>query len=297
MRLYFRSDTRPPAEIFEQGFKPQALNADGFVVDESLSYEEALSHWSMYSVINPLKHMNSGQATDAYSPGGVCLSTSFEATAMFPSTSSENCYIYVIALPEPKQIHLEDFSKQTYEELRQIMIHNGIEFDEMSDERYGSKASTGAVYDLHNLQLQQVMDLVEQGKITNMQQLLKAAWTLYAYEAVTSEVRPENIIMGVKCTGRRRLRSGSDELAEEDFSVSFRLDEVVINHECNVDEDIRDEASLLVFSMKKQDQQELRTPSIGWGLGGKILPSFNEIEDTAEEELDTDNGHETGHQI
>lgn len=276
MPLYFRADTRSPEEVFKKGFTPQALNQEGFVVSSSFTYDDAIKNWSLYSAINPKKHEKLGSSSDAYSPGCVCMSTNIKSAAMFPVDSLQKTYIYFISMPEAQHINLEDFKNETYESLNNRMVFEGLEFEEIDEYKYGSKASAGLVYDLNNLQLQQVMDLIKNGNINNMQQFLQIAWTLYGYEVVTSEVRPENIIMAVECTNRKRLYSENQELLNIDFQTEFQLGEVLYNLEFNFNRLDWDNAKKLIKHLMAEQfkQKKLVSPSVGWGAGGKILPCY-----------------------
>lgn len=178
MPLYFRSDTRDPATIFAEGFKPkypgllryyQKFNPEPWWMYALSSKPEG----SDYELPNgdTLMYGRHDRAMDANPDYAVCMTTKLESAPIFPLGSSSDpnneTYIYVIALPEPSQ---PDFSNPHDSEI--------------------------PVFNLHALQTQQSQNLLSRNPSYNA---LMATSCLCGYEAFAEKIEPEQIICAIKC--------------------------------------------------------------------------------------------------
>ncbi|MCP3966845.1 MAG: hypothetical protein GY750_17685 [Lentisphaerae bacterium] len=225
--IYYRSDTRSPETIFKEGFKHRDLSQFS---DSPQEYEEDIKDWSIFNMVNPKGHLKNKQSVDAYTAGGICLTTVFETASIFPVTEGVNTYIYAISLPDPIDIELGDFERITPETLAEkVLAVVNLEFQEARNIPNYRKYSgiNRKVFNLNSLQYQQASELLKNKREKSYDEALKAGWALYGAEAITAEVKPQDICFAVECMNRRRLETRYEKLG--DRITEFQLGRFVKN--------------------------------------------------------------------
>lgn len=246
MTLYFRSDTRDPKKIFENGFSPKD--------DQNiLWYYHALRF-----EINKNQRLSIGYAQDALSTYCICMSSKFESTLLFPpSTNYTETYVYLISLPDAIKIQ--------YDEQGQLIL------DPMRDQSVDIK---DLILDLHSLQTEQAAFILDeqQKKTLTYGRLfehdhnnLKVAWPLYGYEAVAYQVPPERILCAIKCK-RENLKLDEHGLYANN---NIFLNTLNNQHFIPYDENDKNTADDLLNDIKLKNV--IDSPTVPYGLGGKTF--------------------------
>lgn len=265
-RIYYRSDTRPPEQIFKEGFTPKL---DAF---QELWWREAIKSRG-YASDNGIDN----QAIDADPVVCVCMTTKLESAPIFP-LNTEDCYIYAIALPEPTQI---DYLGQG---------NGAVTLSRTNDT---PTSALDMVIDLHGFQTVQAGNICRffDHRVNNLGAF--AGWPLYAYEAIAFKVPSQSIICAIKCT---RENSGLGISASCDISDKSVLSadkkftlvgDIIENkrfcsaHLISLGRTMTSRWELLDYGTLKEqalqdiqrvkEQEEQYTPDIYYGLGGKTF--------------------------
>ncbi|WED42439.1 hypothetical protein [Legionella cardiaca] len=262
-RIYFRSDSRSPEEIFKKGFTPRIDYGD-------LWWQEAIKARGYKN--------NRGignEAIDANAEACICLTTKLESAPIFP-LNDKDTYIYAIVLPDATQIdYLGD---------KPVLVK-----DENSP--FYCK---DLVLDLHNFQAKQARNIYSffaEAEIETDTLSAYAAWPLYAYEAIAYQVPSAAIVGGIKCI-RSPLKNecviSCDYISEQgkkSYDRAFTFEgEFIANSNFSIARHIwlesKEFITTLNFNWAKKDvanlfnevkDKKLETPNIYYGLGGKTL--------------------------
>ncbi|CEK11707.1 hypothetical protein [Legionella hackeliae] len=266
--IYFRSDSRPPEEIFKTGFTPRVDYDDSWWL-EAIKYRGYKNNCGI-----------NNQAIDANAEACICLTTKLESAPIFP-LNDEDTYLYAVILPDPTPI---DYPS-TIDSQMPILVKTA---ETPTDTK-------NLVIDLHSFQAKQAKNIyhffakhdVEHEKLTTY-----AGWPLYAYEAIAYQVPSSAIVGAVKCF-RSALNNTIevtcdyiDESPKKSLDRKFSLDKNIIlnphfssayniwvgSHPANI-------MSLDLCAVKKKAVQlfeeaankTLETPNLYYGLGGKTL--------------------------
>ncbi len=265
-RIYYRSDTRPPEQIFKEGFTPkldefqerwwrEAIKSRGYINDNGLD----------------------NQAVDADPVVCVCMTTKLESAPIFP-LNTEDSYIYAIALPECTQIEY-------------LGLNTGaVTLSRTADT---PTSALDVVIDLHSFQTIQTRNICRffEHKVDNLGAV--AGWPLYAYEALAFKVPTQSIICAIKCT-REKSRLGISASCEISDKPTISADKKFMFIGDIIENDRFSRAHLLSvgYSMtsrwegidygplkeqafqeikRVKEQEENYTPDIYYGLGGKTF--------------------------
>ncbi|CEG56565.1 hypothetical protein [Legionella fallonii] len=265
-KIYYRSDTRPPEQIFKEGFTPK-LNQF-----QELWWKEAIKS---RGYINDYGLDN--QAIDADPVVCICMTTKLESAPIFP-LNTEDSYIYAIALPEPTQVEY---------------LGQGNGAVRLSKTANTPTDALDTVIDLHSFQTVQARNVCGffDHKVDNLGAY--AGWPLYAYEAIAFKVPPQSIICAIKCT---RENSGlninvSCDIADKpkcsEDKKFMLVGDIIENssfsraHILSMGEAMQSRwVGLNYGPLKEQalqeinrvkEQKETYTPDIYYGLGGKTF--------------------------
>lgn len=170
-RIYYRSDTRPPEQIFKEGFSPRLEVSDQWWM-EAIKYRGYTSDCGI-----------NNQSIDADPMVCVCMTTKLESAPIFP-LNNENSYIYAMVLPEATHI---DYTGKSTGEVRLCRtpetpsdLHNVI-----IDLHHFQAAQTGNICRFFDHQVEHLSAY--------------AGWPLYAYESLAYKVPPQAIVCAIKC--------------------------------------------------------------------------------------------------
>lgn len=162
--LYWCSDTRPPSDIFESGFRPR------ITIDPI--------DWWQYAIYSH----NGVSTSHAKKSVCVCMSSCFYSAPLFPEyekDSTNETWLYAIALPAASKI-----------DLNKALIDPCV--DALPNDR---------VIDLHSYQVAQldaVLSANEQRYRIFPSMAMTSGWALYGYEHIAYEVKRKNIIGAIK---------------------------------------------------------------------------------------------------
>ncbi|WP_131793531.1 hypothetical protein [Legionella brunensis] len=266
-KIYFRSDTRSPDEIFKIGFTPRIDYADLWWLEaiKSRGYKNDCG------IAN--------EAIDADSKACICLTTKLESAPIFP-LNDEDTYIYAIILPDMTQIDYPTLKTTDY---RPVLLKNDKTPTDSKD----------LIIDLHSFQAKQASNIysffaekeVEDTAITSY-----AAWPLYAYEAIAYQVPPAAIVGAIKCERKplkNKVTISCDFISEtpkKSYDRDFILEgDIIVNPFFFIAHHLwlgKEGLTTLDFSVVKEEaldllykaaNKPLETPNIYWGLGGKTL--------------------------
>lgn len=265
--LYYRSDTRSPEQIFEQGFSPklpefqnewwkEAIKSKGYIDDLGIDY----------------------RAVDSDPSVCVCMTTKLESAPIFP-LGNEDCYIYAMALPKFTQVEYIDEG------------NGGINLSRTEETPLDPK---NMVIDLHNLQSKQAGNICRffGNHIKNLG--IYAGWPLYAYEALAYRALPQSIICAIRCqreifdsqievdcllgkksklTADKKFIFTGSIIENKNFSMAqllhlgrlgkFKLYEMDYTL-------LKEQAIAEITNIKNQSEYHF-TPNIYYGLGGKTF--------------------------
>ncbi|MCL9683034.1 hypothetical protein [Legionella maioricensis] len=265
-RLYYRSDTRPPEQIFKDGFSPridgygdgwwkEAIKYRGYTNDCGINY----------------------QSIDGDASVCICMTTKLESAPIFP-LNTETSYIYAIALPEPTKI--EYLGKGKGEVRLSRTSDTPSDFENI-------------ILDFHSFQATQTGNICRffDHGVDNLGAY--AGWSLYAYEALAYKVPPQSIICAIKC-----VREKADQPLEVSCEIAtkpkrsedkkFVLDGPVIAnsnfssaHTLSIGQGCESRWDYMDYNPLKEqarkeiqaviEQGETSTPNIYYGLGGKTF--------------------------
>lgn len=265
-KLYYRADTRPPEQIFANGFFPrtpeyadnwwkEAIKCRGYSDDCGINY----------------------QAIDADPSVCVCITTKLESAPIFP-LNNEDCYIYALALPEPTK----------------------VEYLEKGDGRVKLSRTTQTpldpkeiIIDLHDLQSIQASNSCRFFKHQLKNISAYAGWALYAYEALAYKIPPQSIICAVQCKRQKKeppiqidCPLGKHPKTSEDKKFVVTSNIIENNHFCQAHHFFTGKSGAFTLSVidyrplkeqavsvlnKLKERKENTTPNIYYGLGGKTF--------------------------
>lgn len=288
-KVYFRSDTRSPEEIFEHGFSAREDKGDSWLF-------EAIQA-GHYNDTQGLE----GEPIDAVSNLCVCLTTKFESAAVFPiadekDNKSDTSYVYAVVLPDAKQISYlgqksVQFEKKDTKDNIITTSGEGVMISLERDENT-PKDIKEIVLDLHSLQATQAGNIIE-AELNKNEKLdseigLWVGGLLYAYEAIALKVLPQNIVGAIKVT---REPEKPVEIISKDESKNLPTRVYSVENQIFENKNFKNEQKIeCVGGTKSFDysklhtealdtlkgaivQHEIQSPDPYYGLGGKILPN------------------------
>lgn len=269
-QIYWRSDTRPPVEIFEKGFTPRETNVN------DTWWKSIINYGTMQLNINSVE--SKLENCDANKDYGICMSTNFYSTTIFPVDFNEKeTYIYAIVLPEC------------------LKLDNDLVLQKNMDLSYDTK---NAVIDLHSFQVSLAAKERAriQAQLNNTYYACEAELNqnlgklFYAYEAVALNVPPQNIIAAIRVARAVKLEKLplSHDLPTATFQFNGNYIEnynyAVVNPSDN--STTLNKSTLLDLEYKAAKISALKffeqgtnkvmsSPIPRHGLGGKTFASFN----------------------
>lgn len=262
--LYWRSDTRPPEEIFCNGFTPRETNDN---LNSGLNLK--------FQPIDYKNKMQEVMCVDANPAKVISMSTNFSSTSVFPwNPDVTSTYIYAIALP------------------------NGVPITS-SYSLNGSAAAKDAVIDLHSFQVEtaaenrnRLIRTFGSDYYNNEAEFaLLLGSTFYGYESYTLEVSPQYIIAAYK-VDRCLTKFDLPGVEGKFYSASFQLVGVIAENDkyghANINDLSNNNAQVtmnLDFAQAKntalncfrfyKNKKTISSPNLSHGLGGKTFASFN----------------------
>ncbi|WP_131794951.1 hypothetical protein [Fluoribacter gormanii] len=257
-RVYYRSDKRPPEFIFKEGFSPRIKEFEADWWREAIKYRGYVNDRGI-----------DDRAVDADPAVCVCMSTKFESAAIFP-LNNEDTYIYAIALPDLTQIEYVSSKGEV----------------SLSRNHNTPADNKEIVVDLNGLQTVQARNINEFFNFS----MPRAGWPLYAYEALAYRVLPRSVICAIKCS----RKDATEEFNNSSLNLKTTSDKKIIltgpvMNNLNFCEaqlmriGSADQVSLKIMDYGPQKIQaiqhltdlkqknELQTPNIYYGLGGKTF--------------------------
>ncbi len=269
MPLYYRSDTRPPKQIFEEGFIPRV-------------YKEGNELWWV-AAIRAEKFKDKigvdGHASDANSDVCACMAAKLESTAIFPLNKEDETYIYVMAMPEAtKVLYVDDAKEANY------VSPAGVGLQLLNNDGKAPEDMKEMVIDLHSLQATQAGNLSKHHEEKKAEELgVVAGWPLHAYEAIAAKIPKESIVAAIKVKRFNRkhkaIASSFSDYAPAE-STEFRAVEFFENK--NQAESYQEENLEAKKELQEmvESQKSLQSTNIYYGLGGKILPVSHPVKRT-----------------
>ena len=243
MRLYYRSDTRPPETIFLEGFTPR---------NELVKNLDSKQKWWMFGLQQTTPYGNiavsdlhldplTKQTMDAASNYVICMTSEFEAAPIFPilpdaSTGDpySEIYVYVIALPD-------------------AIYPDNKECPDIE------------VFDLHRLQIQQAKQILKNHPQENPAFVTQG---LCGYEAFAKKVKPQEIICAVKCkrsdllpkTAGLEVFTSTENYAQP-FDRSFQMGHEIFynSHYVEREEGLKEAASKKLRAVKQKGIQQTKS--------------------------------------
>lgn len=265
-RLYYRSDTRPPQQIFKEGFSPRI---SGYEEDWWKEAIKSRGYTNDYGINN--------QSIDGDPSVCVCMTTKLESAPIFP-LNTETSYIYALALPEATKIEYLGRGNGEVKLSRTADTPSNLE---------------NIILDFHSFQAKQTGNIC--GFFDHQMENLGAyaGWPLYAYEALAYKVPPQSIICAIQC-----VRETSDNPLEISCEISdltkfsedkkFILEGDIIEnlnfsnaHTLRIGQKNESRWEEIDYSLLKRqalkeiervkEQGSTNTPNIYYGLGGKTF--------------------------
>ncbi len=266
MPIYYRADSRSPAEIFKDGFSPREKPKLG----EKLWWAEAIRapHYQ--------DHLGGfSQTVDADSNIAITLSSNLESAALFPLNEEEETYIYAIALPEASKIFYID-NRGDHIPSNIPQYDNGtvkVIVDVADKKNYRNPENL--VIDLHSLQTMQAANSARVHEDKDEKNLAAVVgWPLYVYEALVLKVACESIVAAVKIK--------RSNMKEKEISTSFRTVSYYTTDFKGIESYDNPNFSDKNYSEEALDARQkfkeilkgevLHSPDLYYGLGGKTLP-------------------------
>ncbi|BCA97083.1 hypothetical protein TUM19329_34440 [Legionella antarctica] len=265
-RLYYRSDTRPPQQIFKEGFSPRIRGYEEKWWTEAI---KSRGYTNDYGIDN--------QSVDGDPSVCICMTTKLESAPIFP-LNTETSYIYAIALPEATKI--EYLGRGNGEVKLSRTTDTPCDFEHI-------------ILDLHSFQARQARNICRFFDYQMANLGAYAGWPLYAYEALAYEVPSLSIICAIQC-----LRENSDSPMEISCDIStqskfsedkkFILEGDIIEnlnfsnaHTLRTGEKSGSKWDEMDYSLLKEqaikeigrvkESGQTTTPNIYYGLGGKTF--------------------------
>jgi len=115
MPIYYRADSRPPEEIFRDGFKP-------------IFYSEHLVDYSIPKWWQRGIRFNYDEisVSEAENSKVVCMTTRFESAPIFPVDNTTSMYVYCIELPEDNVFNFYDYQLKEARQYLPEIVNSGV---------------------------------------------------------------------------------------------------------------------------------------------------------------------------
>lgn len=239
MPIYYRSDTRPPEEIFKHGFVPRK-KLHNFGKD-----------WWKYGI----KFNSSDTTSEAEKSLVVCMTTNFRSALIFPTRFGEDeVYVYAISLPKALKAGGNQFG-------------NAESHDHIDSQ----------VFDLHSYQVSEAHANWNRNKERNVgfiawslhayeafTFIVEAKNIIYAIKCKRFDFFPD--------TAGRLIFSQDDRFTNL-FDRAFKVNSLIyVNDNCTLDDRLSEKEMCIAY-YKQLANGEYKTTSTSEGLAGMELPA------------------------